>query len=134
MSEDTFVICDTDLRIDLIDLVQTRAFFQKIDLTDEQIDLLAWKLKHTLTWDFLFGQVDTAIWNFCDEFNIDTDSKNDPRPHYGEIQPEPGREAELVKREKEQKAREKYVKDNFDMVELVAPAWTITVPIRKKDA
>ena len=133
MSEDTFVICDTALRIDLIDLVQSRAFLQKIDMTDEQIDLLAWKLKHTLTWDFLFGQVDTAIWDFCDQVGIDTDEKNDPRPHYGETagnEPAASFEAE---RKRIAKAKKEFEK-NFEMVDLEGGSWTIQVPRRKTDA
>ena len=45
-------------------------------------------------------------------------------PHYGEISPEPGREAELNRREKAMK--------EFEMVDLVSPSWTIQVPRRKK--
>ena len=44
--------------------------------------------------------------------------------HYGEIQPEPGREAELTQIEKNKK--------QFEMVDLVSPSWTIQVPRRKK--
>ena len=44
--------------------------------------------------------------------------------HYGEISPEPGREAWLVQMEKNKK--------QFEMVDLVSPAWTIQVPRRKK--
>ena len=55
-------------------------------------------------------------------------------PHYGEIQPDPGREDELNKLEKAAKAREK-AKKEFEMVDLVSPAWTIKVPRRiTKDA
>ena len=34
--------------------------------------------------------------------------------HYGEIQPEPGREAELTKRESEAKKRKQYFEKNFE--------------------
>ncbi len=55
-------------------------------------------------------------------------------PQYGENQPEPGREAELNQMEKAAKLREK-AKQEFEMVDLVAPAWTIKVPRRiTKDA
>ena len=56
-------------------------------------------------------------------------------PHYGEIQPEPGREDELNSMEKQAKLREK-AKKQFEMVDLVSPAWTIKVPrrIKKDDA
>ena len=133
MSEDTFVICDTDLRIDLIDLVQSRAFFQKIDMTDEQIDLLAWKLKHTLTWDFLFGQVDTAIWDFCDKYDLDTDEKNDPRPHYGETAGDEPAKSFEEERKRIAKAKKEFEK-NFEMVDLEGGSLTIQVPRRKTDA
>ena len=53
-------------------------------------------------------------------------------PEYGQISPEPGREAELTRREKEAKARKKYFEENFEMVDLVSPSWTIKVPRRKK--
>jgi len=43
---------------------------------------------------------------------------------YGEIQPEPGREAYLNQIEKNKK--------EFEMVDLVSPSWTIKVPRRKK--
>jgi len=52
--------------------------------------------------------------------------------HYGEIQPEPGREAELTKRESEAKKRKQYFEKNFDMVKLESSAWTIEVPLRKE--
>ena len=48
--------------------------------------------------------------------------------HYGE------RSIETIEltMEKERKEREKEFKKNFDMVDLVSPAWTIQVPVRKK--
>ena len=56
--------------------------------------------------------VDSAILEYLD--------KPDPnRPHYGEI----ANDAELVQMEKNKK--------QFEMVDLVAPAWTIKVPRRK---
>ena len=90
-----------------------------------------------MTFDSLFGQVDSAIWEYAEECGIDLADSEECRefgftiPNYGEIQPEPGREAELVKREKEQKAREKYVEENFEMVDLEGGSWTIKVPRRK---
>ena len=65
--------------------------------------------------------VDTAILQFydCHEHpEIWTDV------HYGEIQPEPGREAYLNQIEKNKK--------EFELVDLVSPSWTIQVPRRKK--
>ena len=69
--------------------------------------------------------VDSAILEYLDK----PDSN---KPHYGEIQPEPGREAELTKREAEAKKRKQYFEKNFDLVKLESSAWTIEVPLRKK--
>ena len=108
-----------------------------VDLADEHVDNIANDLRKRMTFDSLFGQVDTAIWEYADECNIDLNDSEECQsfgfqiPQYGDTQPKPGREAELVQREKEQKAREKYVKENFDMVELDGGSWKIQVPIRK---
>ena len=50
--------------------------------------------------------------------------KDPNKPNYGEIQPEPGREAYLNQIEKNKK--------QFDIVKLTSPSWEIDVPIRKK--
>ena len=90
-----------------------------------------------MTFDSLFGQVDTAIWEYADECNIDLSDSEECQsfgfqiPQYGDTQPKPGREAELVRREKEAKERKKYFEENFDLVDLVSPSWTIQVPRRK---
>ena len=52
--------------------------------------------------------------------------------HHGEIQPEPGRESELTKRESEAKKRKQYFEKNFDLVELDGGSWKLQVPVRKK--
>ena len=75
----------------------------------------------------MYGMVDQAILEFFE--NHEHPEIWDP--HYGEIQPEPGREAELNRLEKAAKEREK-AKKQFEMVDLVSPAWTIQVPMRKK--
>ena len=108
---------DCEVKINLNELVQTRAFFQKHELTDEQIDHIASALRERMTFDSLFEQTDMMIWEFLDVQHPD-------RPNYGEIQPEPGREAYLNEIEKNKK--------QFEMVDLVSPAWTIKVPRRKK--
>ena len=77
------------------------------------IDRIATKLRDTLTWDALYSMVDDAVLDYLG-------MKED---HYGEIQPEPGREAYLNEIEKNKK--------QFKMVDLVSPAWTIQVPVRK---
>ena len=119
------------ISIDLNELVATRGEFlfkdDDVSMTENQIDYIAERLRTTLTWDTLYHMVDSSILEFfdCHEHPEVWD------PHYGEIQPEPGREAELTRLEKEAKQRKKYFEDNFEMVDLVAPAWTIQVPRRK---
>ena len=120
---------DVKITINLNELVDTRArlitqyecFAKKIVkgefLDENDVDRIAVKLRDTLTWDTLFSMVDEAILEYLDI--------NDPdKPNYGEIQPEPGREAYLNEIEKNKK--------QFEMVDLVSPAWTIQVPVRKK--
>ena len=126
---------DCKIVIDLNKLVKARPC--GIDLADEHVDNIANDLRKRMTFDSLFGQVDTAIWDYAEECNIDLSDSEECQsfgfqiPQYGDTQPKPGREAELVRREKEQKAREKYVKENFDMVDLEGGSWTIQVPRRK---
>ena len=108
-----------------------------VDLADEHVDNIANDLRKRMTFDSLFGQVDRAIWDYAEECDIDLADSEECREfgftihQYGDTQPKPGREAELAQREKEQKAREKYVEENFDMVDLKGGSWTIQVPRRK---
>ena len=90
-------------------------------LDENDVDKIASQLRATLTWDTLYSMVDTAILEYLDI------NEN----HYGEIQPEPGREKELNRIEKEAEKRKKYFEDNFDLVDLEGGSWTIQVPIRK---
>ena len=83
-------------------------------LDENDVDRIAVKLRETLTWDTLYYMVDDALLEYLDM----------KETHYGEIQPEPGREAYLNEIEKNKK--------QFEMVDLVAPAWTIKVPRRIK--
>ncbi len=105
---------DIEIKINLTELVAIRASFLGEEMSVEQIDELATELKHSLTWDTTYGMVDDAILDYYDKLET----------HYGEIQPEPGREAYLNQIEKNKK--------QFEMVDLVAPAWTIQVPRRKQ--
>ena len=91
-------------------------------LDENDVDRIASKLRDTLTWDTLFQMVDESILEYLDLNET----------HHGEIQPEPGREAELTKRESEAKKRKQYFEKNFEMVKLESSAWTIEVPLRKK--
>ena len=124
---------DNSILINLNELVEIRArllteyenYASKITkgeyLDENDVDKIASQLRATLTWDTLYSMVDTAILEYLDI------NEN----HYGEIQPEPGREKELNRIEKEAEKRKKYFEDNFDLVDLVSSSWTIQVPRRK---
>ena len=105
---------DIEIKINLTELVAIRASFLGEEMSVEQIDELATDLKHSLTWDTLYGMIDNAILEYYDKLET----------HYGEIQPEPGREEYLNQIEKNKK--------QFEMLDLVSPSWTIKVPRRKK--
>ena len=120
---------DNSILINLNELVEIRAklLTQNEDysnaistgeyLDENDVDRIAVKLRETLTWDTLYSMVDSAIFDYMG-------LKDPNKPNYGEIQPEPGREAYLNEIEKNKK--------QFEMVDLVSPAWTIQVPMRKK--
>jgi len=103
-----------EIRIDLNELIAIRSSFLGEELSEEDVEDLGDTLKYSLTWDTLYGMIDNAILEYLDK------AEN----HYGEIQPEPGREDMLNQIEKNKK--------QFEMVDLVSPAWTIQVPRRKK--
>ena len=108
---------DSTIRIDLTELVSIRSSFLGEEMPQEDIEDLSSDLKDRLTWDSIYGMVDSAIFEYLD--------KSDPnKPHYGEIQPEPGREEYLNQIEKNKK--------QFEMVDLDGGSWTIQVPVRKK--
>ena len=119
---------DVKISINLNKLVDTRARiltqyedFSKAVVTGEyldenDVDRIAVNLRETLTWDTLYFMVDSAIYDYMG-------LKHPDKPNYGEIQPEPGRESMLNEIEKNKK--------QFEMVDLVSPAWTIQVPRRK---
>ena len=79
-------------------------------------DRCANELRIRMTFDSIFEQVDYMIYEIADVVNLNA-------THFGEIQPEPGREALLTQMEKNRK--------QFKMVDLVSPSWTIQVPVRK---
>jgi hypothetical protein len=110
---------DNDVRItiNLTDLVNIRAAFLELDYDDLDTcdrENIINELRTTLTWDTLYYMIDNTLLEYIGE------SQN----HYGEIQPEPGREAWLVEMEKNKK--------QFEMVDLVSQSWTIKVPRRIK--
>ena len=126
---------DCKIVIDLNKLVKTRPC--GVDLADEHVDNIANDLRRRMTFDSLFGQVDTAIWEYAEECNIDLSDSEECRsfgfqiPQYGDTHPKPGREDELSKREAEAKKRKKEFEKNFEMVDLEGGSWTIQVPRRK---
>ena len=123
---------DVKITINLNELVEIRAklLTQNIDysqavvsgeyLDGGDIDKIATQLRETLTWDTLYHMIDGAVLDYMGL----TSAVIEHRTHYGEIQPEPGREKMLNEIEKNKK--------EFEMVDLVSPAWTIQVPRRKK--
>ena len=121
---------DCKIVIDLNKLVKARPC--GVDLADEHVDNIANDLRRRMTFDSLFGQVDTAIWEYAEECNIDLSDSEECRsfgfqiPQYGDTQPKPGREAELNRIEK--------AKKEFEMVKLksISGSWEIDVPRRKK--
>ena len=126
---------DCKIVIDLNKLVKARPC--GVDLADEHVDNIANDLRRRMTFDSLFGQVDTAIWEYAEECNIDLSDSEECRsfgfqiPQYGDTQPKPGREDELSKMEAEAKKRKKEFEKNFEMVDLEGGSWTIQVPRRK---
>ena len=126
---------DCKIVIDLNKLVKARPC--GIHLADEHVDNIANDLRKRMTFDSLFGQVDTAIWEYAEECNIDLSDSEECQsfgfqiPQYGDTQPKPGREDELNRREKEAKQRKKNAAE-FELVDLEGGSWTIQVPRRKK--
>ena len=123
---------DVKITINLNELVEIRAKLlsqyedysnavatgEYLDAND--IDRIATQLRETLTWDTLYHMIDGAILDYKGLRSAVIEH----RTHYGEIQPEPGREKMLNDIEKNKK--------QFEMVDLVSSAWTIQVPRRIK--
>ena len=116
---------DVKITINLNDLVETRAklLTQYEDysnavatgeyLDENDVDRIAVKLRETLTWDALYFMVDGAILDYMG-------LKDPNKPHYGETAgDEPAKTYEKNRQQ-------------FKMVDLVSPSWTIQVPVRKK--
>ena len=112
---------DVKITINLNKLVETRAKLQtqygdysskicKGEYLDENdIDRIASKLRDTLTWDTLFQMVDESILEYLDINET----------HYGETA---GNEPAATYEKNRQQ---------FKMVKLESPSWTIEVPVRK---
>ena len=105
---------DNWISMNLNELVASRASFLSEEMSEGEIEDLASELRVTLTFDTMFGMIDEAIWDYLDRSD----------KQYGQIQPEPGREAWLTEMEKNRK--------KYEMVDLVSPSWTIKVPRLKK--
>ena len=113
---------DVKITINLNKLVETRARLQsqygdysekicKGEYLDENdIDRIASKLRDTLTWDVLYSMVDESILEYLDINET----------HYGEIA---GNEPAATYEKNRQQ---------FKIVKLESPSWTIDVPVRKK--
>ena len=119
---------DYEIRININELIEARipvcdALHPDHCLTEEQVDEIAHHLRTHMTLDSVYSQVDHAIWDYCEKFEVENPDGDDPRPHYGEISPPPGWEAELTRREKAMK--------EFEMVTLHGGSWEIQVPRRK---
>ena len=120
---------DVKITINLNELVDIRArlltqyenYADKINkgeyLDENDVDRIASGLRDTLTWDTLYQMVDEAVLEY-----LDLNEKN------------PSRTIETIEvtMEKERKEKEKEFKKNFELVDLVSPAWTLQVPVRKK--
>ena len=111
------------ITIDLNELVWCRGEVLKQEMSVNQADYIAETLRRTLTWDTLYHMIDTTILEFFD--NHEHPEIWDP--HYGETA---GNEPAATF-EKQAKEREK-AKKEFELVDLVSPAWTIQVPVRIK--
>ncbi len=95
---------DNWVSFNLNELVSIRASFLEEELDEDAVDEVASYLRRCLTWDTMYGMIDNAILDHFDKLET----------HYGEIQTGVIKEPE------------------FEMVDLVAPAWTIKVPRRIK--
>ena len=81
-------------------------------LDGEDIDRIAVKLRETITWDSLWFMVDGAILDYMG-------LKDPNKAHYGETA---GNEPAATYEKNRQQ---------FKMVKLESPSWTIEVPVRK---
>ena len=99
-------------------------------ISTDDIDKIAVDARSYVDLNALHSSIDLLI---CNHLGIEKPSVSDMvhGVHYGEIQPEPGREAYLTKLESEAKKRKAYFKKNFEMKELEGGSWKIEVPVRK---
>jgi|3_EtaG_2_1085321.scaffolds.fasta_scaffold182546_2 hypothetical protein len=108
---------DNIITINLNELSAVRAAFLEEELTKDEIDEVASELRTRMSFDSLYGQVDNMIWEITES--------TENLPQYGQIETgviPPWRDIEQMKKNSAQ----------FELVDLVAPSWTIKVPRRKK--
>ena len=118
---------DVKITINLNELVEIRAKlltqyedYSKAVSTGEyldgnDIDKIASQLRETLTWDTLYHMIDGAILDYMGLRSAITEH----RTHYGETAgDEPAKTYEKNRQQ-------------FKMVKLESPSWTIEVPVRK---
>ena len=79
-------------------------------LDENDVDRIASGLRDTLTWDVLYSMIDVAILEYLDINET----------HYGETAGD------------EPAATYEKNRQQFKMVKLESPSWTIDVPVRKK--
>ena len=85
-------------------------------LDENDVDKIASQLRDTLTWDTLYHMIDGAILHYLGLRSAVTEHKT----HYGETAgDEPAKSYEKNRQQ-------------FKMVKLESPSWTIEVPVRKK--
>ena len=113
---------DVKITINLNKLVETRAklltqygdYSREICkgeyLDENDLDRIASKLRDTLTWDVLYSMVDVAVLEYL----------GIKETHYGETA---GNEPAATYEKNRQQ---------FKIVKLESPSWTIDVPVRKK--
>ena len=85
-------------------------------LDENDVDRIATQLRETLTWDTLYHMIDGAILDYMGLRSAVTEHKT----HYGETA---GNEPAATYEKNRQQ---------FKMVKLESPSWTIEVPVRKK--
>ena len=118
---------DVKITINLNELVEIRAklLTQYGDYSEQvckgeyldgnDIDRIATQLRETLTWDTLYHMIDGAILDYMGLRSAITEH----RTHYGETAgDEPAKTYEKNRQQ-------------FKMVKLESPSWTIDVPVRK---
>ena len=120
--ENCIIDDDVKITINLNKLVDIRArlLTQRVNYSEKivkgeyldgnDIDRIATKLRDTLTWDTLFCMIDDSILEYLDI----------KETHYGETA---GNEPAATYEKNRQQ---------FKMVKLESPSWTIEVPVRKK--